>query len=335
MTMPRPWIEQLGYLVFEVSDLAVWESFATGVLGLDVSRRWDGGFALRMDGHVQRFVVRQGPADDLAAIGWQIADEVTLDALAEHLRAAGHDVREGTADEAAARQVVRLVHARDPGGIPLELFFGPARAPLPFASALARSGFVTDDQGMGHLVISSSDEEATRAFYCDLLGFQLSDRIVCEFYGHPVSITFLHINPRHHSLAFGGPQPKRLHHFLLEVKSIDDVGMALDRAIASGVRIAQLLGRHPNDKMVSFYAYTPSGFQFEYGCGGRLVDDATWEPTVHDRVSEWGHHPPERFIVRRKRPDAVEPGRDAPPRDGEAAAAAVPAAQDAAARGRA
>jgi catechol 2,3-dioxygenase-like lactoylglutathione lyase family enzyme len=164
---------------------------------------------------------------------------------------------------------------------------------------------------MGHLVISSQDEAASHAFYCDTLGFQLSDRIVCEFYGYPVNITFLHVNPRHHTLAYGGPQPKRVHHFLLETRSLDDVGAAMDRAIGAGVRIAQLLGRHPNDKMVSFYAYTPSAFQFEFGCGGRLVDDATWEPTVHDRVSEWGHHPPERFIVRRKRPDAP----DAPPRD--------------------
>nr|ART38240.1 F328 [uncultured bacterium] len=170
-------------------------------------------------------------------------------------------------------------------------------------SPLARSGFVADEHGLGHLVVSAPDSAATAAFYQDLLGFRLSDRIVCEFYGYPVDITFLHTNPRHHSLAFGGPQPKRLHHFLLEVKSLDDVGAALDRAVAAGVRIAQMLGRHPNDRMVSFYAFTPSGFQFEYGWGGRMVDDATWQPTVHDRISEWGHHPPERYAPRRKKPE--------------------------------
>ena len=36
----------------------------------------------------------------------------------------------------------------------------------------------------------------------------------------------------------------------------------------------QTLGRHPNDRMFSFYAKTPSGFQFEFGWGGREVDDA-------------------------------------------------------------
>jgi 2,3-dihydroxybiphenyl 1,2-dioxygenase len=303
-------IRQLGYLAFEVSDLAVWESFATGVLGLAVARRWDGGMSLRMDGHAQRFFVTQGTpgaiVDDLAAVGWEVADEVALEAVAARLRAAGHEVVEGTSDEAAARQVVRLVHLRDPGGNRVEIAFGPAMGEAPFVSPLAPSGFVADELGLGHVVVSAPETAKTAAFYQELLGFQLSDRIVCEFYGHPVDITFVHTNARHHSLAFGGAQPKRLHHFLLEVRSLDDVGAALDRAVSAGVRIAQMIGRHPNDKMVSFYAFTPSGFQFEYGWGGRLVDDATWQPAVHDRISEWGHHPPERYAPRRPKGEKKE-----------------------------
>ncbi len=302
-------ISQLGYLAFEVSDLAAWETFAVDVLGLQVARRWDGGLALRMDGHAQRFFVTTGPADDLAAMGWEVADEAALTAVIARLIAAGHEVHEATGEETAARQVVRMVSVRDPAGTRVEISFGPTLAPDRFVSKLAPSGFVADEHGLGHLVCSAPDPAATAAFYQDLLGFKLSDRIVCEFYGYPVDITFLHTNPRHHSLAFGGAQPKRLHHFLLEVRSLDDVGAGLDRAVAAGVRIAQMIGRHPNDRMVSFYAFTPSGFQFEYGWGGRLVDDATWEPTVHDRVSEWGHHPPERYAPRRK---PVASSADAP-----------------------
>src|SRR5262245_29929696 len=299
-------IDQLGYLAFEVSDLGAWEKFATEVLGLVVVSKTARGFALRLDDHAARIFVEEGPADDLAAVGWEVADEATLADVAARLRAGGNDVREGTPEEAAARGVVRMIVARDPAGTRVEVAFGPAMAAEPFASPLARSGFVAGAYGLGHLVVSAPEPAATAAFYQDLLGFRLSDRIVCTFYGYPVDITFLHTNPRHHSLAFGGPQPKRLHHFLLEVGSIDDVGAALDRALENGVRIAQMIGRHPNDKMVSFYAFTPSGFQFEYGTGGRLVDDATWKPTVHDRVSEWGHHPPERYAPRRPKPPPQE-----------------------------
>src|SRR5437660_9799226 len=116
-------VAQLGYLGFEVSDLGAWEAFATNVLGLEVvDRRPDGGFGLRMDGHRQRFFVRNGPADDLGFIGWQAGNETELAEIVAQLRAAGAPVEEASAAEAAARHVARLVRFRDPAGIPSELF---------------------------------------------------------------------------------------------------------------------------------------------------------------------------------------------------------------------
>ena len=80
---------------------------------------------------------------------------------------------------------------------------------------------------------------------------------------------------------------------------MDDVGLCYDRTIRGGHRIMQTLGRHPNDRMFSFYAHTPSGFQFEYGWGGREIDPQTWQSTTYDCISEWGHHPPQ-IAFRRK-----------------------------------
>jgi hypothetical protein len=82
---------------------------------------------------------------------------------------------------------------------------------------------------------------------------------------------------------------KRMWHFMLEVNSIDDVGAALDLASKAGVPVVSTLGRHSNDQMMSFYMSTPSGFEVEYGWGGRLVDDATWQVQRHDRGTLWGH----------------------------------------------
>jgi 2,3-dihydroxybiphenyl 1,2-dioxygenase len=293
MTSNGP-VAQLGYLGFEVSNLAAWESFATNVLGLAIVNRQDGGaFGLRMDGHAQRFFITPGKADDLSVLGWEVLGDAELRAVTERLRAAGVDVREGTPAEAASRQVARLIRFVDPGGLPTEIFHGPALATEPFRSKVVTSGFVADDQGLGHLVISANSQEESHRFYCDVLGFRLSDHIICDIHGFHVNIAFFHTNARHHSVAFGDRQRKRLHHFMLEVRSMDDVGLAFDRSLKSGVRIMQTLGRHPNDRMFSFYAKTPSGFQFELGWGGRHVDDATWTPTTYDHISEWGHHPPE------------------------------------------
>ena len=128
-------------------------------------------------------------------------------------------------------------------------------------------------------------------FFCDVLGAKLSDRIITRIGGAEVRITFLHFNERHHSIALGAGLPKHLHHFMLQLNDLRDLGRALDRVVDHGVRVVQTLGQHPNDKMISFYAETPSGFEVELGWGGRTIT-SDWQPETHAVWTEWGHRPP-------------------------------------------
>ncbi len=304
-------IQQLAYLAFEVADLAAWRKFVGTVLGLQLVEQPDGaGFIGRMDQRAARFFVTEGPADDLVAVGWQVADIIALDDAVHMLERAGHAVTHGDDDTAKARFVDRLVHVTDPAGTPLELVVGPADADDPFHSKLVPGGFVTGEMGLGHLVVSAPDRDASRRFYGDLLGFQLSDHIRCEFFGFPVDLAFWHCNGRHHSLAFGGPTDKRLHHFMVEAVALDAVGAAWDRTLRAKLPIANALGRHPNDRMLSFYACTPSGFQYEFGWDGRVIDSADWDSsTIYDRISDWGHNPPALIGRRQAPPPGGAPGR--------------------------
>jgi biphenyl-2,3-diol 1,2-dioxygenase len=288
-------ISRLGYLGFEVGDVAAWERFAVDALGLLVSGRGpDGSVAFRIDDQAQRIVVHPGSRDDLAYAGFEVHDEATLGRLSDELAKAGFPTSDAGGDVARARRVKRVIRVEDPNGVPIELFHGPERAAGSFRSALVPSGFVTGDEGLGHVVLAAMDPQATERFYCELLGMRLSDRIDVEMApGFSLLITFLHANPRHHTLAFAAaPMPKRLHHFMLEVGAMDDVGHAYDRCLKAGVEIANTLGVHPNDRMFSFYARTPSGFDVECGWGGRKIDDATWKVDRYDRMSVWGHHMP-------------------------------------------
>jgi 2,3-dihydroxybiphenyl 1,2-dioxygenase len=289
-------IAQLGYLGLSVANLEAWERFATEVLGLEISRREpDGSLALRMDENDWRIALHPTGADDVAYLGWEVPDEDTLLALADLLKASGVAVREGGAELAKARRVRGLVEFSDPSGVASEIYFGPlVRHEKPFRSPRAHAGFRTGEQGLGHVVLMVRDFEATFRFYHDLLGFRVSDYV--ELQPAPnfrVTICFLHANPRHHSLAFvAAPAAKRLNHFMLETATLDDVGRTLDLCPEHGVAIAQTLGRHTNDHMVSFYAVTPSGFQVEVGWGARQVDDRTWQVQTHESGSAWGHRRP-------------------------------------------
>ena len=257
-------------------------------------RRSDGSVAFRIDDQAQRIVVHPGSRDDLAYAGFEVDDEATLRRLSEALTEAGFPTADLGDDVARARRVKRVHRVEDPNGVPIELFHGPERAADPFRSPLVPSGFVTGDEGLGHVVFATMDPQATERFYCELLGMRLSDRIEAELApGFSLLMTFLHANPRHHTVAFAAaPMPKRVHHFMLEVGAMDDVGHAYDRCLTAGIEIANTLGVHPNDRMFSFYARTPSGFDVEFGWGGRKIDDATWKVDRYDRLSVWGHRMP-------------------------------------------
>lgn len=285
-------IQSLGYVGFAVKDPQAWDAFATGVLGLMPGEGAGAARRYRLDDLGWRIAVEAGEADDLAYVGFEVAGPAALEAMRERLAAGGVAVGNGDPALVAERGVLGLITCQDPDGLPVEIFYGPTlRTETPFASPAGVSAFQTGDQGLGHIVLSTRDIGASRGFYQDLLGFRLSD-IISMRMGPQFSLEmeFFHCNPRHHTLALmPAPLPKRLHHFMVQVPTLDAVGFALERAEAAGAPITASLGRHTNDHMVSFYARTPGGFEVEFGYGALEVDEATWRVGRHDKPSSWGH----------------------------------------------
>lgn len=288
-------IGSLGYLGFEVKDAAAWAAFATGVLGLMSAEPAGESRRFRLDDLAWRVAVEPGEADDLAYVGFEVAGPTELAAVGERLSEAGVTVGNGNPELLAERGVLGLISCQDPEGLTVEVFYGPTlRTETPFASPAGVTAFVTGDQGLGHIVLSTKDMSAARRFYQDILGFRLSD-IIRMRAGPQFSfeMEFYHCNPRHHTLALMPiPMPKRLHHFMIQVPTLDGVGFALERATAAAAPITAGLGRHTNDQMVSFYSRTPAGFEVEFGQGAIEVDDATWRVGRHDKPSSWGHKRP-------------------------------------------
>lgn len=294
----------LGYLGLEVSDLEAWKVFVRDDLGVQCTERGDGTIDLRVDAYASRIRLYQGPRDDLAYAGLEVRDTAALASLAERLAAAGVAVETVNADEARDRRVHRMIRFSDPEGNVHEAFFGALqKADDPFVSPRGVS-FKTGRQGLGHVVLSCRDKPAMMTFFLETLGFRLSDHISTEVVpGRPLEISFMRCNGRHHSLALAPiPIAKKIVHLMLEVTSLDDVGRALHRCLASERHLTFTLGRHSNDDMLSFYPLTPSGFDLEYGWGGLEVDDEAWHVVTHDANSAWGH-----IYQRPPRPQMREP----------------------------
>jgi len=285
-------IGSLGYLGFKVKNPAAWGEFATGILGLMPGEQ---AGRYRIDELAWRFAVEEGDVDDVAYLGFEVSGAAELEAMRARLKKGGVAVADGKPETIAARGVLGMIACEDPDGLPVEIFYGPTlRTEIPFKSPAGVPQFVTGTQGLGHAVLTTKDIARARRFYQDLLGFRLSDTIRMRMGANAhFDMEFFHCNPRHHTLALIPlPMPRRLHHFMLQVPSLDAVGFALERAEATKTPITSTLGRHTNDQMVSFYARTPAGFEVEFGHGAIEIDDATWRVSRHDKPSTWGHKRP-------------------------------------------
>jgi 3,4-dihydroxy-9,10-secoandrosta-1,3,5(10)-triene-9,17-dione 4,5-dioxygenase len=290
-------IRSLGYLRIEATDMAKWREYGLKVLGMVEGKGADPeALYLRMDDFPARLVICPGESDRLAQAGWEAADAAELDEIRASLESHGVPYKEGTAEQLADRRVAEMVVFDDPSGNTLEVFQGIALEHRRVVSPYGHR-FVTGEQGLGHVVLSTHDDDAALRFYRDVLGFRLRDsmRLPPQLVGRPADgppawLRFFGCNPRHHSLAFlPMPTPSGIVHLMVEVGSTDDVGLCLDRAKRRNVPMSATLGRHVNDLMLSFYMKTPGGFDVEFGCEGRMVDDESWITRESTAVSLWGH----------------------------------------------
>lgn len=284
---PTVQVHNLGYLGVTVPDIAEWTKFGTEILGASMTTSEDGKTAfMKIDERVWRVALHEGERGNLAYLGFEVQGPVELSRAQQVLKDHGVDAEFVDGDRAAERRVHALLRLRDPGGNTVEIFYGQHND-YTFHSPLAVSRFVTGEQGLGHAVVGVGDLDATVDFYTSVFGFKISDLAV---QGRARTI-FLRCGPREHTLALHSTDPARapkLHHFMLEVGELDDVGLAYDRIFDNNVPLALTLGRHTNDSMVSFYCKSPAGFQIEYGWQGRqmLPTDAA---TTMVKGDVWGH----------------------------------------------
>jgi 2,3-dihydroxybiphenyl 1,2-dioxygenase len=286
---------EVAYVGLQVADPVGFGAFLRDVVGLVPGETTPGGATTwRNDDRVHRIVIEEGPANDAVFVGLEAASPDAFARAVDRARVAGASVTDGTAAQVSARQVEALARVESPWGVPFELVHGLAVAAEPFDSALVPGGFVTKDEGFGHVVFVVPDLDRADRFARDALGFVQSDWLETDLGGLPLTVRFYHCNPRHHSLAIGAlplELPQRLHHVMVETASRDNVGAAFDRAWNAGLPIANALGKHDNDKMFSFYVVTPAGFQLEFGYGARTIEEPWTEDHRYDRISEWGHQP--------------------------------------------
>ncbi|MFC9260511.1 VOC family protein [Streptomyces hydrogenans] len=286
----------LGYVVVESDRFADWRRFGTDAIGMhhdDISRDV---MRFRLDDHECRFLIRRGPAEDVVAIGWHIDDHTSFEQVEARVRAHGVPVVRGSDEEAALRGVERLLRFPGPKGLVQEIYTTPVVSSEPLR--MLASGWVTGDSGMGHVAITSAKPTLMRGYYHTVFDARLTDYIDETISGVKLKIRFLRVNERHHSIAIAAlrglpidPIRTRVQHLNIQADSLDDLAQSYERVHELGFDMALSVGQHTNDKELSYYARTPSGFEWEVGWNPLVIDESTWEPSTHQGISIWGHRP--------------------------------------------
>jgi len=292
-------IQSLGYIGVNSTDLSQWEAYGTQVLGMqDVTAQHskDGNsLLLKMDERPFRMIIEKSDVDGFDFCGWEATSQKNMAGTVASLNAAGVNVTSASPELTQQRCVTELVRFSDPAGNQHELYWGPVSNSKRMVSPVGVSGFVTGEMGLGHVVLPAPNFDETSAFFTNVLGFGLSDLMNIKFSDDPAEpnkrLWFMHCNQRHHTIGlFEMDFPAGCVHAMIEVESVDEVGLANDRRIAQGVNLSGTLGRHTNDHMLSFYMRSPGNFDIEYGAEGRTIEDwdkfSVFESTV---PSFWGH----------------------------------------------
>lgn len=293
----------LGYFVIETGKFTDWRRFGRDAIGLHVDDVSADTMRFRLDDNECRFLLRRGPAEDVTALGWQLDDHAAFDEIVNRVTGHGVPICEGSAEEAALRGVERLVRFPGPNGLTQEIFTHAHTSPQPLDIAV-RGGFVTGEAGIGHVAVTTKKPHQMRGYYSTVFDARLSDYIDETISGVKLKIRFLRVNQRHHSVAIAAvkrlplnPIRTRIQHLNVQVADLDDMTASYQRVKELGFGIAMSVGQHTNDRELSYYALTPSGFEWELGWNPIAVDEAAWEPTTHQGISIWGHTPEGQTII--------------------------------------
>lgn len=295
---------QLGYIVIETQKFAQWRRFGRDAIGMHLDEMDTGHLRFRLDDHECRFLLRYGPAEDVVALGWQVQDHETFDRIVARVVDRAVPIDEGSEEDAALRGVERLLRFPGPKGMVQEIFTRPLTTSAPLL--MKNSAYVTGASGMGHVAITSVEPQKLRGYYNTVFDARLTDYIDETISGVSLKIRFLRVNERHHSIAVANvrglkmnPIRTRIQHLNIQVAELDDMIRSFERVRQLGFGMALAVGQHTNDRELSYYALTPSGFEWEVGWNPFTIDEDTWEPSTHRGISIWGHSAAGQTVVQK------------------------------------
>lgn len=288
---------EIRHVAFAVPDIAAEKEFYTEHWGLKLVAEQDGMAYLATRGHDELYVVRLRQADrrSIDVVALAAESRADVDALHDKVVASGCKVIFPPRDLAT------------PGGGYGFRFFNPDGMPLEISSDVARGEARRLARGEGlplkisHIVFHSPRHKEMTQWFCDVLGFRVSDWI-----GDFMSL--IRCNSAHHRIAFL-PGPPCLNHVAYDMPDVDEMMRGVARLKRRKIDVLWGPGRHTAGNNTFSYFVTPAGFAVEYTSDLEEIDEDTWEPHVYEPapgiMDQWGSGVGGPQTMPRPEPDAA------------------------------
>lgn len=262
-----------GHVALRVMDLSAAVQHYVNVLGLIESSRDESGrvFLKAWDEHDHHSVVlREAESPGLDYMGFKVADEATLTAYSERLQGEGVALEHIPAGEHPGTD--RRVRFTVPTGHVFELY--AQKDVVGNGMPTTNPGVIAADLGgihpsrFDHCALIGDDIDGAVALFTDILGFQVTERIVD---GDTAIAVFLSCSTKPHDVAFvRAPVKGKIHHVSFHVDSWAEVLKAAD--LVSQKEVSHDVGptRHGATRGETLYFFDPSGNRNEVFSGGYI-----------------------------------------------------------------
>jgi catechol 2,3-dioxygenase-like lactoylglutathione lyase family enzyme len=273
-------VTDIRYVGYGVEDFEAERAFYADKWGLKEVECRESLAWFRAEGDDEHHVVRLHQSD---------TNHVEVIALAADSRADVDDLHARVVDAGC-----RIIHEPRTMDAPGEgygfRFFSPDGLPFEISSDVAASEKRAIGRWEGipmrisHIVLHSPDHQAAVKFFCDVLGFKVSDWLG-DF------MCFLRCNSAHHRMAIL-PGPPCLNHVAYDMTDVDGMLRGVSHLKQKDVDIRWGPGRHTAGDNTFSYFVTPGGFTVEYTAELEEVDFENHEAKVHTPgpriMDQWG-----------------------------------------------
>jgi catechol 2,3-dioxygenase-like lactoylglutathione lyase family enzyme len=273
-------VRRLGHATLTTPDLDAQVAYYTEVVGLTLTERGKSHAMLASRQGLEAIALEPGPPNALAKLSFQVAPGSDLDELAREL--AKHGVKTERR-RGISPGVAEAVAFTDPKGTLIEIFSDYVFAPED------RSQIGVMPLKLGHVAYRVTDVRRVVSFYCDVLGFRVSD-------WHGETFAFLRCGPDHHTVNFVFDEVPQLHHIAFEVKDWAEIQKACEWLAKNNIRLVWGPGRHIIGHNIAIYHRNADKVRVEFFTEmDQMKDEALgyfdprpWHQDRPQRPKVWG-----------------------------------------------